>query len=195
MAQTKGQTTVQTRAQTMGQTTGQTAAQTTGRGAEREALTAHAPSPEPLTVIGLQRMFLHNGTPDTGSGAAPAAHTVSAGGASVGGPQVDRLDSGSLPLPSGVVSGQQDGSTETSASLPNTTSLQRVADGQAPAGDASTAAALSPTPAVSAPGAPAGAGVDIDDLARRLFDPLSARLRAELWLDRERAGLIADLRR
>ena len=56
--------------------------------------------------------------------------------------------------------------------------------------------------AVSAPGAPGPAAgpaaalpTDLDELARRLFDPLSARLRAELWLDRERAGLSMDLRR
>lgn len=55
----------------------------------------------------------------------------------------------------------------------------------------------SPAEPSSAPAGGSGtaAGVDIEDLARRLFDPLSARLRAELWLDRERAGLIADLRR
>lgn len=55
----------------------------------------------------------------------------------------------------------------------------------------------SPAEPASAPadGTGTAAGVDIEDLARRLFDPLSARLRAELWLDRERAGLIADLRR
>jgi hypothetical protein len=35
---------------------------------------------------------------------------------------------------------------------------------------------------------------DVDALARRLFEPLSARLRAELWLDRERAGLVSDAR-
>ena len=51
----------------------------------------------------------------------------------------------------------------------------------------------SPGSAGGEPGAPGG--LDIEELARRLFDPLSARLRAELWLDRERAGLIADLRR
>ncbi len=52
-----------------------------------------------------------------------------------------------------------------------------------------------PTPGSAGP-APAGAsGADIDELARRLFDPLSARLRSELWLDRERAGLSIELRR
>ncbi len=48
-------------------------------------------------------------------------------------------------------------------------------------------------------GAAAGAAnalpTDLDELARRLFDPLSARLRNELWMDRERAGLVTDLRR
>jgi hypothetical protein len=46
-------------------------------------------------------------------------------------------------------------------------------------------------------GAPAGgapAGADLDEMARRLFEPLSARLRAEFWLDRERAGLMTDAR-
>ena len=38
------------------------------------------------------------------------------------------------------------------------------------------------------------AAADLDELARRLFEPLSARLRAELWLDRERAGLVTDVR-
>ena len=33
------------------------------------------------------------------------------------------------------------------------------------------------------------------NLARRLFDPLSARFKSELWLDRERAGMVTDLRR
>ncbi|MGB6022266.1 MAG: hypothetical protein WBG89_08070 [Ornithinimicrobium sp.] len=40
-----------------------------------------------------------------------------------------------------------------------------------------------------------GAGIDIDELARQLFGPLSARLRSELWLDRERAGMSIELRR
>jgi hypothetical protein len=60
----------------------------------------------------------------------------------------------------------------------------------------------SPAPAATAPAAaPAGApptagaaAADLDEMARRLFEPLSARLRAELWLDRERAGLVTDAR-
>jgi len=56
--------------------------------------------------------------------------------------------------------------------------------------------AAAPGAAAAAPaGAPAVGSADIEELARRLFDPLAARLKAELWLDRERAGLIADVRR
>ena len=52
-------------------------------------------------------------------------------------------------------------------------------------------------PAASPGGAPPTAGAaaaELDEMARRLFEPLSARLRAELWLDRERAGLVTDAR-
>lgn len=59
----------------------------------------------------------------------------------------------------------------------------------APAGGAGGEAASGP----AAPGKPAGP--DIDDLVRKLFDPLSARLKTELWLDRERAGMVTDLSR
>ena len=48
-------------------------------------------------------------------------------------------------------------------------------------------------PAGAAPTAGAAAA-QLDEMARRLFEPLSARLRAELWLDRERAGLVTDAR-
>lgn len=51
-----------------------------------------------------------------------------------------------------------------------------------------------PMPPPAAPAADQQAGADIDEMARRLFEPLSARLRAELWLDRERVGLVTDAR-
>ncbi|MDQ1738822.1 MAG: hypothetical protein QOE53_474, partial [Pseudonocardiales bacterium] len=61
--------------------------------------------------------------------------------------------------------------------------------------DSPAAAAGPPTgPAAAVPGLAATGTVDIEDLARRLYDPLSARLKAELRLDRERAGLITDVR-
>ena len=60
-------------------------------------------------------------------------------------------------------------------------------------GDAASAitetVATAATPASGAPPAAAAAGTsNLDELARRLYEPLSARLRAELWLDRERSG-------
>jgi hypothetical protein len=61
----------------------------------------------------------------------------------------------------------------------------------APPADAATAAAPA-TAAAGATAAPSGAA--LDELVRRLYDPLSARLKDELRLDRERAGLITDLR-
>ena len=47
----------------------------------------------------------------------------------------------------------------------------------------------------AAAGAAEALPTNLDELARRLFDPLSARLKSELWLDRERAGMVTDLRR
>ena len=52
-----------------------------------------------------------------------------------------------------------------------------------------------------APGGPGPAGgegaggpaANLDEMARRLYEPLAARLREELWLDRERAGLMSDV--
>jgi hypothetical protein len=64
--------------------------------------------------------------------------------------------------------------------------------GSAAAGAAGTAAGA----VTGAAGAAAGAlPTDLDELARRLFDPLNARLKSALWLDRERAGMVTDLRR
>ncbi|MFV0458456.1 MAG: hypothetical protein ACK5MT_06775 [Actinomycetales bacterium] len=65
--------------------------------------------------------------------------------------------------------------------------------------DSSASAPASPpgpeaatVPPASALGLPTGP--QLEELAARLFDPLATRLRAELWLDRERAGLIATSR-
>ena len=70
-----------------------------------------------------------------------------------------------------------------------------------PAAAAATGPASAPAgPGVAAapspgPGTGQSAQPSTDELVRRLFDPLAARLKAELRLDRERAGLITDLRR
>ena len=69
--------------------------------------------------------------------------------------------------------------------------------GSAPA-TAPTAAPARSTAPPSAPAAtaraPGAASPPLDELARQLFGPLAARLKAELRLDRERAGLLTDLR-
>ena len=54
-------------------------------------------------------------------------------------------------------------------------------------------AAPMPAPTTSAtPATPSAA--DLEEMARRLYEPMAARIRAELWQDRERAGLLTDLR-
>jgi hypothetical protein len=65
---------------------------------------------------------------------------------------------------------------------------------QPPPGPASATAPPTVPARGGNPSSPHGV-LDIDELARRLYDPLAARLKAELRLDRERAGLITDLRR
>ncbi|MFT4295578.1 MAG: hypothetical protein QM582_09210, partial [Micropruina sp.] len=59
-----------------------------------------------------------------------------------------------------------------------------------PAGPGS-AEATSTSAAVVVAGATSGGNVD--ELARRLYEPLAARLREELWLDRERAGWLTEM--
>jgi hypothetical protein len=59
-----------------------------------------------------------------------------------------------------------------------------------PAADSTSAATISSaTPPPAAAGTPPA---DLDEMARRLYEPLSARLKTELWLDRERAGVMSD---
>ena len=76
------------------------------------------------------------------------------------------------------------------------TSVQLQSAGESPAPAAEAAAdtsSVAPSVTPSAPPAAAGAKPpDLDELARRLYEPLTARLRAELWLDRERAGVMSD---
>jgi len=63
-----------------------------------------------------------------------------------------------------------------------------------PPADEAASAAPSTAPTTGSPAAPAGGGTrkptaaELDELAKRLYEPLSARLRTELWLDRERSG-------
>ena len=76
--------------------------------------------------------------------------------------------------------------------------IQRSADTEVqPAADPPAAApAAAPSAAPAGPAGPAApmSGAELEEMARRLYEPLSARLRAELWQDRERSGLLTDLR-
>jgi hypothetical protein len=129
--------------------------------------------------MSLQRMFEHTATPLTHHEPAPPAAAV-------------------LPERSATVS-ENGGYTE--VTFPQYT-VQR--DAESPESDSSaeqSAAAETPsgtataTPPPSAPAAATPGGTNIDELVNRLYDPLAARLRSELWLDRERAGVLMDLRR
>jgi hypothetical protein len=79
---------------------------------------------------------------------------------------------------------------------PATISAQRAPVDDTPAPPApppapvqtAAAAATTPTAATAAP-----AGADLDDLSRRLYERISVRLKAELRLDRERAGMMTDM--
>jgi hypothetical protein len=71
---------------------------------------------------------------------------------------------------------------------------QRVPDAPAaPTSGAAGATAVAATGADQHPAAAASEG-ELDDLAHRLYDRFRSRLRLELLIDRERAGLITDLR-
>jgi hypothetical protein len=61
--------------------------------------------------------------------------------------------------------------------------------------DTGGAAAAGPADAGSpgGGGAPPGGGGDLDELSRKIYDRILDRLKAELYLDRERAGLLSDL--
>jgi hypothetical protein len=100
----------------------------------------------------------------------------------------------SFPSMFGAVGGSVSGS----AAEDGFTSVQLQSDGEPTpaASDSAAAAGTASTPPISSAVAPATAGTpsaDLDELARRLYEPLTARLRAELWLDRERAGVMSDL--
>jgi hypothetical protein len=69
--------------------------------------------------------------------------------------------------------------------------VQREEAAAAPQPAVQTAPAASAAPAAPAP-AKAVSAAEVEELAKRLYEPLTAKLRAELWLDRERAGRVTD---
>jgi hypothetical protein len=111
---------------------------------------------------------------------------------------------GALPLPQPPVAVQRERAADAGAAVQEVPAVQREAPAVvAPDGLLTGTGGTDGIPAVGpAPDQPPGTlpavatppPPDLDELARRLFDPLSARLRAELRLDRERAGVVTDLR-
>ena len=86
------------------------------------------------------------------------------------------------------------GQDELAAAVPVLDRVQRAADGSAE--EAAAPAASGGTAQPENAGSPSGssqAGTDIDDLSRRIYDRIRDRLKAELYLDRERAGQLSDL--
>ncbi|MFD0203269.1 MULTISPECIES: hypothetical protein [Saccharothrix] len=72
--------------------------------------------------------------------------------------------------------------------------VQREVEVQATSVVPAPAESVAPAPAqdaAPAPG-PAVAAPDAEELLKKLYDPLVRRLKAELWLDRERRGALTD---
>jgi hypothetical protein len=92
--------------------------------------------------------------------------------------------------PLGTVQRQEAAAGPADAPAPSSDSGLTTATMAAP----SAAPAPAPSATSATPPTPGAASPSLDELARQLFGPLTARLKAELRLDRERAGLLTDLR-
>jgi hypothetical protein len=155
------------------------------------AVAAHrtaAPVQRVAAVPGVQRAT--GAGPVSTAGAPPRSR--SAGLPSLALPAPAPADAGAIAVAAGLADRDPDGTV---------VFRQAVAD-PAPIPEPSTVDSapvaavqrLDPAGAPAAVPAPAG-GEDVDELVRRLYEPLSARIKAELRLDRERAGMLTDLRR
>jgi hypothetical protein len=135
----------------------------------------------------------------------PALRSAGSSATLAVGPSIPRVGSNASSIqaqPSAAMSfasmfaSSHDSETGSSAENGFTSVQLQSADEPAPPAAEPTAGTSSAAPAgsESAPPPPAGAKPpDLDELARRLYEPLTARLRAELWLDRERAGVTGDV--
>jgi len=180
---------------------------------------APGPRPAPATVVA----DIPRGTPVQRSVQAPVLLSQPSGraGATLSGPARGAqepatafADPGTIAVTRGLAHRDPDGSVvfdlgpapAPSPSLPETVQRQDASEpadapGPSPGSEppvAATPSSSAPAPATAtAPAAgqaQAPASPPLDELARQLFGPLSARLKAELRLDRERAGLLTDLR-
>jgi hypothetical protein len=118
-------------------------------------------------------------------------------------PPVQRAAAGAAgragPVAAGPVSaGPAPGARTEPAAVQRFDPPSDVLDPAPPSPEAASPSVVAPAPgpatAAAGPGAAAPGAADLDELVRRLFDPLSARLKDELRLDRERAGLVTDVR-
>lgn len=142
----------------------------------------------------------------TGSTAPPVSRSLAAGALP---PPRPALDPATVAIAAGIAHRDSDGSVlfAPPPATPNQPTVQRADESEPPPPPepaSPPAAEVTPPPPVTAPSSTgaaagpaggAGATTNLEELARRLFDPLSARIKAELRLDRERAGLVTDLRR
>ena len=120
-------------------------------------------------------------------------------------PSAGPVDPGTIAVSRGLAHRDPDGSVVFDL-RPDSVQRQEAAGPAAspavPPGGLPHPAAVPASPGSALPAAPASpqapmqgpAGPPLDELARQLFGPLTARLKAELRLDRERAGLLTDLR-
>jgi hypothetical protein len=147
-------------------------------------------------AVGLHRMFastsenenpaadLAGPVPSGSASFASAAYGTDAGHFPTSGPSHDISTNTVTFSPPIVQREAETGSQEAPSSDPAPT--------PEPAAPASGSASMVST--ATAAGA-AAKELNVDELVNNLYDTLAARLRAELWLDRERAGVLMDLGR
>lgn len=142
--------------------------------------------------LGLQRMFAQAVRQVDGTGARPLFDTPTASSR----PVDDGGSSGAWPTPFESDSGHHF-DTGTNTITFGQPTIQREAT-EAPPADAPPVAAEPAATVSAAPASaamPTGLPTDVEELVSKLYDPLAARLRAELWMDRERAGALMDIGR
>ncbi|TQL51873.1 hypothetical protein [Ornithinicoccus hortensis] len=139
----------------------------------------------------------------TGRAGTPAGPALTVGMPVVGGPGAPPaftdLPQASGPASPSGTSGFTEVLLQRSAAEQDGVSVQTIPappprpEPPADVGPAAVDQAASAAPADPATLLPTGRA--LDELVERIYEPLTARLRTELWLDRERSGLMVNLRR
>lgn len=163
----------------------------------RAAAPIRPPAPVPLQRRSIVTTATTSASPRPASGVSPAAVSGPARSfaAMFAAPPIEAAP----PTPSNDHPGYTTVQLQTVAAEPAATPPEPAPEpipapvAEPPVGSAAPPPTAAAPAGVAAPTAGAAAA-NLDEMARRLFEPLSARLRAELWLDRERAGLVTDAR-